>query len=103
MSRRDEVNSDLVSVSVDGSHEDLGWHKGIYFVVVPQKPTIDLTATSNSKLVLVDTNDERDQNYQLSTTDDEKKIKYSIDPAKQSPSAAEKLRQIYLHLLLQYL
>ena len=42
-------------------------------------------------LLPTDTNDEKDQNYQLSTTDDEKndKTKYSIDPAKQSPSAAE--------------
>ena len=40
---------------------------------------------------LVDTNDEKYQNYQLSTTDDEKndKTKYSIGPDKQSPSAAE--------------
>ena len=36
MSIRYEVNSDLLSLSVDGSHEDLGRHKG-FFVVVPQK------------------------------------------------------------------
>ena len=29
ISRRDEINRDLVSVSVDVSHEDLGRHKGI--------------------------------------------------------------------------
>ena len=83
MSRRDEFNSDLVYVSVDGSHRDLGRHKGIYFVVVPKRPTVDLTATSDYDLFLVDTNDEKYQNYQLSTADDEKndKTKYSIDPA----------------------
>ena len=47
LSRRDEFNNDLVYISVDGSHEDLGWHKGIYFVVVPKRPTVDLTATSD--------------------------------------------------------
>ena len=78
MSRRDEFNNDLVYISVDRSHEDLGWHKGIYFVVVPKRPTVDLTATSNYELFLVDTNDEKYLNYQLSSTDDEKMIKSNI-------------------------
>ena len=41
----------------------------------------------------MDTNDKKDQNYQLSTTDDEKndKTKYSIDPSKKLPSTAEKV------------
>ena len=78
MSRRDEFNNDLVYISVDGSHEDLGWHKGIYFVVVPKRPTVDLTATSNSELFLVDTNDEKYQNYELRTTDDEKSDEKNI-------------------------
>ena len=39
MSRRDEVNFGLVSVSVDRPHEDLGRHKGI-----------SLTTTSNYEI-----------------------------------------------------
>ena len=40
------------------------------------------------------TNDEKDQNYQLSTTDDElknDKTKDSIEPAKKSPSAGAQI------------
>ena len=40
-----------------------------YFFVGSLKPIVDLTATSNSELFLVGTNDEKDKNYQLSTTD----------------------------------
>ena len=45
----------------------------IYFCWSPQKYSVDLTATSNSELSSMDTNDDKDQNYQLSTTDDEKR------------------------------
>ena len=69
MSKRDEVNSNIVYVSVDGSHEDMGQHKGICFFLAPKKPTFDLTATYNSELFSVDTNDDKYQNYQLSITD----------------------------------
>ena len=50
ISTRDEVNYDLVSLSVDGSHEDMGQHKGIHFLFPPPKPTAYLTATSNFEL-----------------------------------------------------
>ena len=33
---RDEVNSDLLPVSVDVSHEYMGWHKGICFLLAPK-------------------------------------------------------------------
>ena len=36
---------------------------------LPKKNTVDLTATSNYEHYSVDTNDDEDQNYQLSTTD----------------------------------
>ena len=41
----------------------------------------------------MDTNDDKDQNYQLSTTDDEKndETKDSIEAAKQSPSDAAQI------------
>ena len=41
----------------------------------------------------VDTNDDKYQNYQLNTTNDEKnyETKYSINPAKQSPSSAAQI------------
>ena len=52
-------------------------------------PTVDLIATSNCDFFWVGTNDDKDQNYQLSTTDGDKndEIKYTIEPAKQSFSA----------------
>ena len=41
----------------------------------------------------MDTNDDKYQNYQLNTTNDEKnyETKYSINPAKQSPSSAAQI------------
>ena len=44
----------------------------ILVFVGPKKPIVDLTVTSNSELFSLDTNDEKDQNHQLSTIDDEK-------------------------------
>ena len=70
ISRRDEINCYLVSVSVDKPHEDLVRHKGISFS--GPKKTVDLTATFNSELFSMDANYEKDKNYQLSTNDDEK-------------------------------
>ena len=61
MSRRDGFNYDLVSVSIDGSHEYMGWHKGIsFYPPPPPKPTAELTSTSSCEHYLVDTNDEQD-------------------------------------------
>ena len=40
-SRRDGVNNDLVSVSVDGSHEELENHEGFIFLLAPKDPTVD--------------------------------------------------------------
>ena len=65
MRRRDWVNRDLVSVSVDGSYEDLVWHKGIDFLFSQKKSLF------NSEHYSVDINDYKDGNYQLSTTNDE--------------------------------
>ena len=39
--------------------------------------TLDLTATSNSEHYSVDTNDNEDQNYQLSTTNDANKYPFT--------------------------
>ena len=41
----------------------------VFFWSVPINTTIDITATSNSKLFSMDTNDDKDHNYQLSMTD----------------------------------
>ena len=61
---------------------------GTKVFIGPKNSTVDLTATSNSEIILVDTNDDKDQNYQLSNTDDEKndETKDPIEAAKQSPS-----------------
>ena len=40
MSGSDEVNIDLVSVSNDVFHEELGWHKGISFFWPPKTPLL---------------------------------------------------------------
>ena len=60
---RDEANINLVSVSVDGSHEDMGWHKDIIFLLSPKNPTVYLTSTSNYELFSIVTNDDKDKNY----------------------------------------
>ena len=39
---------DLVSVYVDGSHEDQVNHKSVRYLLPQKNPTIYLTATSNS-------------------------------------------------------
>ena len=57
----------------------------------PKKTTVDITKTSNSEHYLVDTNGEKDQNYQLSTTDSEEMIKLKI-----------KLSQLNNHLVLYH-
>ena len=103
--RRDEVNSYLVSILVYGSHEDLGQHKGISFLLAPKKTTVDLTATSNSELIPVDINDEKYQNYQPSNTDDKKMMKKNIQLSLINNHLVlqRKLRQIYLNILIQYL
>ena len=88
MIRRDVVNHDLVSISVYGSHEDLVQHKGISFCL-SQENTVDLSTTSNSGNYSLYTNDEKDQNYQLSTTYNEEndETEDTIDTAKKSQSA----------------
>ena len=105
MSIRDEVNCDLVSVSVDESHGDMRWNKSISFLFVPKNLTVDLTATSNSEHYSVDTNYQEDQNDQLSTTNDEKMIKPKIQLIQLNNHLVMqyKLRQIYFYLLLKYL
>ena len=46
MSIRYGVNHDLVSISVDVSHGELGWHKDISFLFSQKNPTVNLTETS---------------------------------------------------------
>ena len=62
MISKDEVISDLVSISIDRSHEHMGRHKGILFVY-PKNRTVDLTEISNYDLFPVDTKDGKYQNY----------------------------------------
>ena len=75
MRRRDKVNCDLVSLSVDWSHEELVRHKCVSAVLALQKPTACLSATSKYELFSVHTNDKKYLYYQLSTTDDEENDK----------------------------
>ena len=84
MGRRDGFNRGLVLLSFDGLNEYLGRHKYIS-VQFAQKNTVDLTATSNYEHYSVDTNDDKDQNYQLIITDDEEcdKTEFSIETSKQ--------------------
>ena len=105
MSIRDEVNCDLVSVSVDESHGDMRWNKSISFLFDPKNLTVDLTATSNSEHYSVDTNDDENQNYELSTTNDEKIMKPKIQLMQLNNHLVMqyKLRQIYSHILLKYI
>ena len=93
MSIREGINSELVSVSIDVSHEYLGRHKGISFLFTPQNPTIDLSATFNSEHYSVGTNDDKDQKYQLIIAEDEEnyETEYPIETAKQSPNSAAKI------------
>ena len=105
MRKWEGVNCGLVSVCVDVSHEELGLHKGIRFLFSQNKTIVNLTATSNFEHYSVDTNDDKNINDQLSTTDYEEndKTEDPIDPAKQSPSAAEQIETALFHLFLQCL
>ena len=93
MSRRDEVNCELVFISVDVSHEYLGRHKGIRFLFTPQNPTIDLSATFNSEHYSVGTNDDKDQKYQLIIAEDEENYETEdpIETAKKLPTSAAQI------------
>ena len=105
ISRTYEVNINLVYIYVGISHEELGQHNDIRFLLAPQNRTVDLTATSNSKLFQMDTNDEKDKNYQLITTDDETMMKPNIPLIQLNNHLLlhHKLRQLYYHLFPQYL
>ena len=70
--------------------------KRSYLFITPHKINGDLTSTYNSKIILVDTNyDEEDDfpKYQLSTTYDEEndETKDPIDQPKPSPISASKI------------
>ena len=93
MRKWEGVNCGLVSVCVDVSHEELGLHKGIRFLFPQNKTIVNLTATSNFEHYSVDTNDDKNINDQLSTTEYEEndETEDTIDPAKQSPSAAAQI------------
>ena len=73
--------------------------------VCPKNLTVDLSATSNSEHYSVDTNDQEDQNDQLSTTNDGKMMKPNIQLIQLNNHLVMqyKLRQIYFYLLLKYL
>ena len=47
MSMTNVENRDLVSVSFDGSHKEQGNHKAVRYLLPQNKPTVDLTTTSN--------------------------------------------------------
>ena len=104
MSIRDEVNSELVSVSVDVSHEDLGRQKGICFLLAPKNPTVNLTATSNSDLfwwIPMMTNIKITNRVPLMMKKTKPKIQLS--QLNNHLVLEQKLRQIYLYILLNYL
>ena len=87
----DKFNCGLVSVFIDGSHEVLVQQNVISFLLVPK--TSYLTETFSYEKISVDANDDKYQNYQLSTNGDEKndKNKDPIDTYKQSPSSAAQI------------
>ena len=90
ISRIEGENRDLVLVSVDVSHEELGRHKEVMYLL-PQKDTVYLTDISNYEHYSVDINDDEEddfQKYQLSTTYDEENDETvdPIDTDKLSPS-----------------
>ena len=57
MSRKNGWNSDLVSVSVDGSHEEQVNQKVVIYLLPQKKLTVGLTVTSNSDNNSVHTDD----------------------------------------------
>ena len=61
----DGENCDLVSVSVDGSHEEQVNCKAVIFLSTKKNTTVDLTATSSSYHNSVCTDD--DEEYYLPT------------------------------------
>ena len=69
------------------------WFGTKVLVFSSRKKNVDLTVTSNSEQYLVDTNDDKDQNYQLSTTYDESndETEDPIEPEKQSPRFAAQI------------
>ena len=105
MSIRDAVTHKLFPEYVDKSHEEIGRHKCISFLFDPQKPTVDLTATSNDEHYSVGTNDDQDKNCQLSNTDEKENYETEdpIDIDKQSSSAAAQIEAEIFYLLLKYL
>ena len=56
-SRTNRENDDLVSVSVDGSHEDHRKHKAVIYLLSQNKATVDLIKTSNYEHKSVHTDD----------------------------------------------
>ena len=107
MSRREGKNRDLVSVYVDGSHEDQKQHKEVRYLLPPKTTTVDLTATSHSKYVSVDTNYDEESDfltYQLSTIDYEEnnENKYTIDPDKLPHSASAQIETDLPSPMLKY-
>ena len=47
MIRTNGEKCDLVTVSVDGSHEERGKYKAVRYLLPQNNPTVDLTSTSN--------------------------------------------------------
>ena len=74
MSITDGGNCELVSVSVDGSHEDQGQHKEVRSLLPQNNLIVDLTATSNSDHYSVDKDDDEEDDFptwNLSNIEDE--------------------------------
>ena len=93
MRKWEGVNCGLVSVCVDVSHEELGLHKRIRFLFSQNKTIVNLTATSNFEHYSVYTNDDKNINDQLSTTDYEENdlTEDPIDSDKPSTSDAAQI------------
>ena len=71
MSRTKGENRDLVSVSVDGSHEEQGKHTSVISLLPQINPTVYLTATYNSNHKSVHTYDDEEDDlptWNLSST-----------------------------------
>ena len=79
MRRREGENQDLVSVSIDLSHEYQVQQKWFSALLSPKIPTVNITSTSNSDPMSVDNTYDEDFFYQK-----------------------QQLRQLNDHLLIQH-
>ena len=69
------------------------WHRTKLLGIYLPKKTVYFTATSNSENYSVDTNDDKDKNYQFSITDDGEndETEDPIETAKKLPTSAAQI------------